>query len=314
MPTTSGELHFVHLSDPHLTQLPLSWDQVQSGPDLKKASDPNKLKRRLSHLSWQRKRRFEHRRDVLDVLITHIRKTPPEQIILSGDLTHIGLEQEFSEAADWLRALASPQDLALVPGNHDATARDSRRFQRDHWAAYLRGDAGSDDWPSLRVRGGIAFIGLDSAVVTPALLATGKIGEAQRQRLDQLLRDCHEQRLFRVVYLHHCPLPGVDKWRKRLVDAAALKQTLVDAGVELVLHGHGHRYHQHDLTTRTGRATVIAAPSASARGLYGKDTAAYNAFALRTHADGVRELALMRWRLNAAATGLTVLAETRWHY
>ncbi|MEQ8514008.1 MAG: metallophosphoesterase [Chromatocurvus sp.] len=304
----AGEVRFVHLSDPHLTGLPPLWGQVPLGPD------PNRVKRRLSHLSWQRKRRHEHRREVLDVLVAHIQRAAPAQILLSGDLTHIGLEREFSEAADWLRTVAPPQDLALTPGNHDATANDSRRFQRVYWADYLRGDDGSDSWPSLRVRDGVAFIGLDSAVVTPPLLATGRVGEGQRQRLAQLLHNCHREGLFRVVYLHHCPLPGIDKWRKRLVDADPLQQTLVAAGAELVLHGHGHRYHQHPLATGTGSARVIAAPSASARGLHGKDTAAYNAFSLSRLADGAKELHLARWGLNAAADGVVLIEEMRWRY
>lgn len=306
-----GEVAFVHFSDPHLTALPPLWGQVPTGPDPKGG---NRIKRRLSHLSWQRKRRFEHRPEVLALVVAHIQQARSAQILLTGDLTHIGLEDEFREAAQWLRTVASPQDLALVPGNHDATASDSRRFQREHWADYLRGDDGSDSWPSLRVRQGIAFIGLDSAVVTRPLLAAGRVGDDQRQRLGQLLEDCRSQGLFRVVYLHHCPLPGLEKWRKRLMDAGQLRDTLAQAGVELVLHGHGHRYHQHDLHTATGTARVIAAPSASARGLHGKGVAACNAFTLGTTAEGLRELRLTRWGLNPAEDALVVIEKMGWRY
>ncbi|MFN2329429.1 MAG: metallophosphoesterase [Chromatocurvus sp.] len=306
--TADGDVAFVHFSDPHLTTLPPLWGDVPLGPN------PNRLKRRLSHLSWSRKRRIEHRREVLDLLVAHIQQTRPAQILLTGDLTHIGLEKEFREAAQWLRSVASPEDLALVPGNHDATANDSRQFQRDYWADYLQGDDGSDTWPSLRVRGGIAFIGLNSAIVTRPLLAAGKIGNSQQQRLRQLLKNCHAQGLFRVVYLHHCPLPGLEKWRKRLIDATELRNTLAQAGVELVLHGHGHRHHRHELHTVTGTARVIAAPSASARGLHGKDVAACNAFALGRTTDGARELRLARWGLNLAEDAMEVIEETSWRY
>lgn len=310
----TDEIGFVHFSDPHLTALPPLWAQVPTGPAAEGAKARNSIKRRLGHLSWQRKRRFEHRQEVLDVLLAHVRSSDPAQIILTGDLTHIGLEAEFREAAQWLRAVAPPQHLALVPGNHDATASDSCQFQRDHWAAYLRGDDGSDSWPSLRVRAGIAFIGLNSAVVTRPLLAAGMVGDGQRARLAQLLRDCHAQGLFRVVYLHHCPLPGLEKWRKRLVDAGKLRDVFAETGVELVLHGHGHRYHQHDLHTATGTARIIAAPSASARGLHGKDIAACNAFSLATAANGARQLRLARWGLNAAGNAMVLVAEASWHY
>ena len=307
----AGDVHFVHLSDPHLTTLPDDWAHVATRLPPGAAA---RIKRRLGHLSWARKRRFEHRPEVLALLTAHLKRGAPQQIVLSGDLTHIGLEDEFREAAQWLQGLAAPEDLALTPGNHDAAASDCRQFREQHWQAYLRGDDCSAAWPSLRVRSGVAFIGLDSAVVTPPLLATGRVGEAQLEGLGQRLRDCRAAGLFRVVYLHHCPLPGVDKWRKRLVDAGAVQRTLVEAGAELVLHGHGHRYQQHALPTATGVAQIIATPSASARGLHGKDSAAYNAFTLSTAENGERNLHLARWGLAPQESDMVLHEEQRWRY
>ena len=46
-------------------------------------------------------------------------------MLVTGDLVHIGLEQEMSEAAQWLRSLGPPEKVILVPGNHDNYAADS---------------------------------------------------------------------------------------------------------------------------------------------------------------------------------------------
>jgi 3',5'-cyclic AMP phosphodiesterase CpdA len=304
---------FAHFSDPHLTTLPPRWEEVPLGPS------PNRLKRRLGYLSWQRRRRLEHRREVLDLITARIREAAPLQILLTGDLTHIGLESEFREAATWLQDLAPPEQLALVPGNHDASAAECRDLQRRYWASYLRGDAAqsaTDDtgWPSLRVRGDIAFIGLNSAVVTAPLLATGRVGAEQRSALASQLRACGEAGLFRVVCVHHCPLPGIDKWRKRLMDGGPLTEVLGEAGVELVLHGHGHRHHCHSLATGGGPVPVIAAGSASARGRDGREGASCNLFQLRGSAARGFQLELTRWALDARGERLHPEPARSWDY
>jgi len=148
-------------------------------------------------------------------------------------------------------------------------------------------------FPSLRVRGNIAFIGLSTACPKPPLMATGTVGAEQLTRLPALLDRAAEQGLFRVVHLHHSPLPGREKWRKRLTDAAAVQEILIDHGAELVLNGHGHRAHCDELITAAGTALVIAVPSASSLGLHGGGAASYNRYRVERQEQG--------WRLEIAS-------------
>jgi 3',5'-cyclic AMP phosphodiesterase CpdA len=255
---------FIHLSDPHLSSL-----QGVAATDLLS-------KRLLGYLSWRRRRRHEHRREILDALTADFADEQPCPVVVTGDLTHIGLESEFRAAAAWLASLGPPERIALVPGNHDATVSASLPLQRRYLAAYLAGDEASTPGPTLRVRGELALIGLDSAIATAPGLATGRVDDAQLAPLPSLLADCRAHGLFRVVYLHHCPLAGVDRHRKRLVNAAAVADAIAAGGAELVLHGHGHRDQRHSLDTGDGPAPVLAAPSASARGARGHPPAAYH--------------------------------------
>ncbi|MEZ5570342.1 MAG: metallophosphoesterase [Halioglobus sp.] len=270
--------HFAQISDPHLTTL----EGAQARDLLNK--------RALGFLSWRRKRRFEHRPEVLAALLQDLRQQAQGlcQLLVTGDLTHIGLPQEFAEAARWLRTLGEPRDVALVPGNHDTCVPTAWDSSFALWAPYMASDAEarSERFPTLRVRGDLAFIGVSTAVPTPPLMATGTAGDAQIARLAGVLRDTGARGLFRVVYLHHCPLSGEEQWRKRLTDAPALQAALADNGAELVLHGHGHRGHRRRLATRDGDAPVIAVPSASALGLHGKDVAGYNCYAVSRETHG----------------------------
>lgn len=266
---------FAHVSDPHLTTL-----TGVSGRQLIN-------KRLLGYLSWRRKRRFEHRQDVLAAMQYDLQLNPVGQVLVTGDLTHVGLPQEFRQASAWLRRLGEPDQVAVVPGNHDALVKAPWEQTFALWDAYMRSDEPiMPRFPSLRIRGRIAFIGLSSACPTPPFMATGTVGSDQLQRLIEMLRTAREKDLFRVVYLHHSPLTATEKWRKRLTDAGELQAILESHGAELVLHGHGHKAHFRELETRLGVVPVVAVPSASAAGLSGAEAAHYNRCAVSRTTNG----------------------------
>jgi 3',5'-cyclic AMP phosphodiesterase CpdA len=275
---------FAQISDPHLSTL----EGVGASELLSK--------RLLGYLSWLRKRRYEHRAEVLHALRRDLQGEEFEQLLVTGDLTHIGLPAEFRQARDWLQQLGPAAQVALIPGNHDACVAGDWRQTFALWRDYMASDPRAstpstptglgDLFPSLRIRGEIAFIGLSTACPTPPLMASGSLGRDQLEKLASLLETTAQQGLFRVVYLHHCPLPGVEKWRKRLTDAPELQALLEQYGAELILHGHGHRAHYLELESSWGSVPVIAIPSASALGLHGADVASYNRYRVERSQQG----------------------------
>jgi len=95
-------------------------------------------------------------------------------------------------------------------------------------------------------------------------MATGRIDPGQLERLEALLVETAARGLFRVLLVHQTPALGVDKYRKRLVNGAALREVLADKGVELLLHGHSHRPVWAAVDTPQGPVPAISPPSASA--------------------------------------------------
>ncbi|WP_461482077.1 metallophosphoesterase family protein [Porticoccus sp.] len=271
---------FIHLSDLHLSDLGgVGFSQLLS-------------KRLLGYLSWRRKRRREHSAAVLAALCADLGLLPANHLLVSGDLTHLGLPDEFSQVRRWLDQLAAAGDISVVPGNHDSYVAESWQNTYSRWLPYLRSDGAAEPasllqaFPSLKVREGIAFIGLNSALPTPPFFATGKLGSAQLEKLSALLAETAARGLFRVVYLHHPPIPGQEKWRKRLCDAAALLDVIRRQGAELLLHGHSHRWQHEMLELPGGKAVpVIGIPSSSALGQHG-EAALYNRYSLERVATG----------------------------
>jgi 3',5'-cyclic AMP phosphodiesterase CpdA len=231
-------LTIAHLSDVHLGPIrgftPRYWN----------------LKRLSGYWNWRSSRRAQHLRGVLDRLVADLKAQRPDHIVVTGDLANLGLPQEHIDALTWLQGLGPPERVSVIPGNHDIYARGGGRdLGTRRWAPYmssnaegapLLGAASAAEFPFVRRLGGIALIGLNSAVPTPPLIAAGRAGPDQLARLADVLERAECQGLFRLVLIHHPPLPGQASATRGLRDAAALQAILYARGAELVIHGHNH--------------------------------------------------------------------------
>ena len=254
---------FAHLSDPHFTSLQdVSWKSLTN-------------KRALGYLSWRLHRQTEHRPEILDRLLHDLSTHEPDHVVITGDLTHLGLPMEFHEARQWLDSLHHVSDTTVIPGNHEAYVATSFDSTLQHWEPYVSSDTSWSNstspsnpslFPSLRIRGPVAFIGLSSATPTPPFFATGSIDTLQLQKLTELLDSPLTKNLFRVLLIHHPPLSDSVRWRKRLTNAKQLARVLSHNPVDLILHGHTHRGSVQHLVTPTRSIPVVGVPSASAVG------------------------------------------------
>ena len=234
-------MRLIHLTDPHLSNLDsCSFFKVKG-------------KRKSGYLSWYTKRQYIHRPEILERLTQAIHDESPDQILLTGDLVHIGLEHEIVEAARWLRRLGTPQQVMLIPGNHDNYAPDSLCAMRRHWGDYLPAqDTEINDYtaayPVERTAKGLRILGVNSSCVTRIFSATGELGKAQLSRLRQTLAGpesspagkSSNRSAFTCLLIHHPPLPGMTKQRKALRDAGDLQLVIEEQQPDLVLYGHIH--------------------------------------------------------------------------
>lgn len=254
-----------HLSDPHLT----------SPAGVRLAALLNK--RLLGYLSWRRRRRI-HCPYILDALLQDIAQTSPDHVAVTGDLTHLGLPDEFLQAARWLQRLGPPERVTVVPGNHDAYVAAPHEKTFISWAPYMTGDESTPAgvYPILRIRGPAALIGLSTARPSAPFLAVGRLGRRQLDHLEALLHETGRLGLLRIVLLHHPPVAGSISWRKRLVDARPLTDVLARQGAELILHGHAHVCTGGEMNAGKRKIPVFGASSASYAGLQPQRRAHYH--------------------------------------
>jgi 3',5'-cyclic AMP phosphodiesterase CpdA len=266
-----------HLSDPHLPPLPT--------PRLSELAG----KRALGYLNWRRNRHKYHRRDVLDLLVSDMLAQSPDHIAITGDIVNLALEAEFALSRAWIESVGAPDRVTAIPGNHDAYVRATQHRFVEVTGDYVAGDdmaAQVATFPSVRRRGPLALIGVSSAIPTPPLMATGRLGRGQLDALAQILSKLSSEQAFRVLLIHH-PLRS-DAWAKRLTDSSELLALLRRQGVELILHGHDHVHSTVWIDGPNGAIPAIGVPSASALAHGRYPAAAYNLFSIRRDGAGWR--------------------------
>jgi 3',5'-cyclic AMP phosphodiesterase CpdA len=290
-----------HISDLHLSNLPpVAWAELAN-------------KRLLGYLSWHLSRQRQHLGSILDALVRDLHAVNPDHVAITGDLVNLALPGEFAEAAMWLRRLGPPEWVSLVPGNHDALVHVLPGDGWDHWRAHMTSDPDAPDadgtgFPFLRRRGPLAIIGLSTACPTRPGWATGRLGDDQMARVEALLERLGEDQC-RVLLMHHSPVGGVSRRRRRLIDAAALRRAITARGAELVLHGHEHVFRFDQIAGVDGPVPVFGVPSASRQSRRADQVAQYYLYDIEGRGGGWR--IVVESRLFAVASQSFVPGERR---
>ena len=174
----------------------------------------------------------------------------PDCVIVSGDLTDCGLDEEYELVLSGLGAL--PMPVFVIPGNHDRRASFVRVLSKRY--PYLP-SAGFVQYTDGRFP--VRIIALDS--VDEGETGGRFCAERQTWLRDQLARGCGKPTL---VMIHHPPFPvavdGMDILGLR--DALAFAEIIREhPEVERVVCGHYHR----PITVRFAGTVGFAVPSSA---------------------------------------------------
>lgn len=263
-----------HISDIHLSPLPaLTLRELIS-------------KRITGYINWRSNRKGMMTGGTLEALTDDLLTQHPDHIAVTGDLVNLALDEELETAQRWLKTLGRPEDVSVVPGNHDAYVPGALKKTRRYWEAWMRGDKQAAEnlpveFPYLRVRGDVALIGVSSARATAPFMATGDLRSKQAKKLAEILIETGQRGLFRVIMIHHPPIRGAAPSHKRLLGIGLFQRIVRQHGAELVLHGHTHLATRYDINGPSWTVPVICVPSAS-QSFAGshKPPAAYNLFTI----------------------------------
>ncbi|MDB6179858.1 metallophosphoesterase family protein [Paracoccus fistulariae] len=187
------------------------------------------------------------RHDLVEPLLDLINRSSADLVVVSGDLTHRGRAGQYRPAADFLARIVAP--VMAIPGNHDIPLFNLPARLLWPYRGYRR--AISRDLTPVRQSDRIRVFGLNSVdrfAIQRGLLRDRDLA-AVTAGIDPLSMN--------IVAVHHPleQLPVVDKELAR--HARRGLATLAEAGVQIVLSGHLHRWDTDQLMALTAHPGVL---------------------------------------------------------
>jgi len=279
-----------HLSDVHLGPLPQPRPVDLIG------------KRLTGYLNWKRARAYIHDMDVLARLVEDLKSQAPDHIAMTGDILNIALPEEFISGRAWIETLGPGDTVSFVPGNHDAYVQSAMDDLAKTFAPWTLGERKSvDAFPYMRVKDGVALIGVTSGVPTAPFIASGTLGRRQIVACEDLLKEAEARGLARIVMLHHPPHRSGAPLGRALSDAHQFEMMIERVGAELVIHGHNHKLSVAHIKGKGGEVPVVGVASGSAAAGTPDHRAGYNLYEISQEAG--------RFTIKARSRGL--LPESR---
>lgn len=183
----------------------------------------------------------------------------PDLVVITGDLTAQGTEEEFRLARALLQPLLDAVPCLMVPGNHDVYAGDAAREDRmgRTFGAYL-GPQGR--LPYLVQVDDVAVLAVETC--RAHLLSSGLTPSAQLGQAASLLDGLPSPRPFVFLALHY-PLRNrrgqpYGPATRALANAAEVEAFLAGTDrVDAVLHGHEHHGFRTEIPTARGPVPVL---------------------------------------------------------
>jgi 3',5'-cyclic AMP phosphodiesterase CpdA len=254
-------VRIAHLSDLHLLDL--------------EGAVPHRLfnKRLTGYANLRLKRGHKHKPEPVTLAARRMVDLKIDHLVVTGDVSNLALEREFDRVKELLEGEVGlgPDNISIVPGNHDVYTSGSVRAGRfaQWFARYMTSDidVGTESgFPFVRLRGPAAIIGLSTAVSRPPLMASGQLGKAQIVALERVLKHPEVKSRTPVILQHH-PIHNPASYTKTalegLWDAQGELKALRAVERGLLLHGHWHRRVRTPQSTERGSIEVIGATSAS---------------------------------------------------
>ena len=195
--------------------------------------------------------------------VDEINELDPDIVIITGDLTAYGFRREYDTVKNYLAPIKCKKQVVLM-GNHDSRNVGYLHFEEMFGKRYTTLD-----------ESGIFMVAADSSEPD---LDNGQIGREHYQWIKDEFNK-NDESVFRIFAMHHhlVPVPNTGRERNIVNDAGDVLETLVDAGVDLVLCGHKHVPY----LWRVEDLLVVTAGTVSCLRLRGRIEPSYNVIYIR---------------------------------
>ena len=182
---------------------------------------------------------------LVDPFLDLAHRLNPDLCVVSGDLTQRAGAGQFRAARDFVGRLPGP--VLIVPGNHDMPLHNLAIRLLAPFSGYRR-VFGAEIEPQVDLPDAVVQ-GLNTA--NPFVWKSGRLRPASVWRLTDAFAKAPPGR-WRVVVVHHAPVPAADGTPADIADPAGTLAVLARAGADIVLSGHTHMPHAGFAETAAG--------------------------------------------------------------
>ena len=169
----------------------------------------------------------------------------PDLCVISGDMTQRARADQFRAARNFLARLPGP--VLIVPGNHDMPLENLVVRLLAPFSGYRRA-FGATLEPQVRLPDAVVQ-GVNTA--NPLVWKAGRLRRSSVTLLRQTFGAAPKGH-WRVVVMHHAPVPAADGTPADIADPVETLAALADAGADVVLSGHTHMPHTGFAETAAG--------------------------------------------------------------
>ena len=255
----------VHISDLHFHTYPQNIYEFKSKRILGMG---NLLFRRASQYPLLRAKQ----------LVEQIHQMKWDHLVISGDLTQLSLESDFSLARETLEPLLKdPERITIIPGNHDRYIRESG--VKDYYKQYFGEFFGDEEIKVQKLNSYWVIVGWDSAHPNDWLTASGTVRRSTIQATENLLNSFPEKTYFIIV--NHYPITFPEGWKvdhfHELYNLVPVRNWILrQPNIRLYLHGHIHRNWQHRLPRDLSPELLLLNSASSTSRLHPKQRSSFH--------------------------------------
>lgn len=261
----------MHVSDLHFHRLPCN--------PLRYAS-----KRALGGLNLLLRRRRDFPPERARRLVATLDAASWQHLLVTGDLTQLGLPEEFARAREALAPLLArgPEAVTVVPGNHDRYVPEppGNGAYEASFGDFAGGSV--DGVATRRLTDRWWLVAWDSAAPAPWYAAEGTVRPETLAATDAFLAGLPAG--AQVILANHYPLffPPPHRVRRHheLTNLGAVRDWVLARPFRLYLHGHVHHNWVLTVPGAHGLLTVVNSASSTQRPRPG-DPSAYHRIVLR---------------------------------
>jgi Icc protein len=190
---------------------------------------------RIAHISDMHAGEVTFQHDVMAKAIEAINRMQPDVVVVAGDLTAAGYEDEYVEAAAILSQIEPPK--MIIPGNHDARNVGWVHFERFFGNRFsrLRREFGDERAERLQATG-FTVVGVDSSEPD---LDEGRVGRDRYAWIRGQFEYPGDIKIF-AIHHHLVSVPGTGRERNIVMDAGDLLAQLTNLDIDLIVSGHKH--------------------------------------------------------------------------